>query len=210
LAVFFLAANLFVREGSNSAKVSRKKRRMDEGERQLILKAQQGDQWAFARLVSRYDRQILALARDMVGDLEDAQDVFQEVFLAAYRGLPKFRMESDLSTWLYRIAVNKALKFRRQRQRQAELEAAGVREETGSGGADPAQGVLEAEFRAQFNRALDQLSRRERMAFVLCHRQGLKIAQAATLMSCSAGSVKSYLFRAREKVRAVLQQYLET
>lgn len=92
---------------------------MEVAERELILRARQGDAPAFALLVRRYDRRILALALDMVGDVDDAQDVFQEALLAAYRGLSQFRMESDFSTWLYRIAVNKALKFRHRRQRTA-------------------------------------------------------------------------------------------
>ncbi len=86
---------------------------MDEAERDWIRRAQQGDGWAFEQLVSRYDRPILALARDMVGNVPDAQDVYQEALLAAFRGLSRFRMDSEFSTWLYRIAVNKAIRFRR-------------------------------------------------------------------------------------------------
>ena len=82
---------------------------MDEVERDWIRRAQQGDGWAFEQLVSRYDRPTLALARDMVGNIPDAQDVYQEALLAAFQGLPRFRMDSVFSTWLYRIAVNKAM-----------------------------------------------------------------------------------------------------
>ena len=85
---------------------------MDEAERDLIRRAQGGDGWAFEQLVCPYDRPVLAMARDMVGDLADAQDVYQEALLAAYRGLRKFRMDSSFSTWLYRITVNHALRFR--------------------------------------------------------------------------------------------------
>ena len=97
---------------------------MDDEERDLIRRAQYGEGWAFEQLVRRYDRPILALARDMVGNVPDAQDVYQEALIAAFQGLPRFRMDSDFSTWLYRIAVNKALRFRRQRSnpcRRAEL-----------------------------------------------------------------------------------------
>lgn len=65
-------------------------------------------------------------------------------------------------------------------------------------------------MRAQFDRGLEQLSARERAAFALCHRQGFRIDQAASLMDCSPGAVKSYLFRGREKMKAFLQRYLET
>ncbi|MBT4503070.1 MAG: sigma-70 family RNA polymerase sigma factor [Gemmatimonadetes bacterium] len=179
---------------------------MDETERDLILKAREGDGAAFARLVSRYDRRILGLALDMVGDAEDARDVFQEAMLAAYRGLGKFRMESEFSTWLYRIAINRALTFRNQRRRRFAPEASEVEVADGFG---PERKVLDAELRAQLDRALEELSAKERTAFVLCHRQGVKINRAAELMDCSAGTVKSYLFRGRKKVKRLLQDYME-
>ncbi len=183
---------------------------MDESEKQLILEARQGNQWAFEKLVSRYDRQVLALALDMVGNREDAQDVYQEALLATYRGLPRFKMESDFFTWLYRIAINKALRFRQRRGRREEMVAGPLEQETGQSSNSPEQEMLDAELRAQFDQGLEQLSGQERMAFVLCHRQGFKIAQAAELMECSAGAVKSYLFRAREKMKTSLRSYLES
>jgi len=183
---------------------------MEDAERKLILRARQGEARAFELLVRRCDRQILALVLDMVGDAEDAQDVFQEALLAAYRGLPRFRIESDFSTWLYRIAVNRTLKFRRRRQRRAAATAGRDPEEIAAPAGGPEQDVLDAELQSQLARALERLSGRERAAFVLCHRQGFRIDQAAEMMACSGGSVKSYLFRGREKVKRFLQPYLES
>lgn len=190
---------------------------MDDEERSWILKAQNGDQRAFEALVNRYDRRVLGLAYGMVGDAEDAQDVFQETFIAVYRALPGFRMESDFFTWLYRIAVHKALNFRRSRARQAPPLTASAGENSPveplqartSGGSTPEEIVLDQELRRQIEEALDGLSNRERMAFVLCHHQGFKIRQAAEFMRCSEGSVKSYLFRARAKAKLALRKYME-
>lgn len=182
---------------------------MDEAERDLIRRAQRGDGWAFEQLVGQYDRAILALARDMVGNVPDAQDVYQEALLAAFRGLPRFRMDSDFSTWLYRIAVNQALRFRGQRQRRGDLSQRAVSEEAEQTGAAPDSELLNEELRHQLDRALEDLSGQERAAFVLCHRQGLRIDRAAELMNCSPGSVKSYLFRGRDKVKRALEPYLE-
>jgi RNA polymerase sigma-70 factor, ECF subfamily len=179
---------------------------MDESRRELILKARQGDPRAFEQLVRQCDRRLLALALDLAGNAADAQDIFQEALIAAHRALPRFRLESDFFTWLYRIAVNQALRFRRRR----EFLPGGIETERRAAGPDPEQAVLEAELQSQFELALDRLSGQERIAFVLCHRQGLRIAQAAAVMVCSEGSVKSYLFRAREKMKAVLQPYLES
>lgn len=180
---------------------------MDEAEREWVRRARQGDPWAFEQLVARYDRPILALARDMVGNAPDAQDVHQEALLAAFRGLPGFRMDSDFATWLYRIAVNKALRFRGRRQRRREVDRLGS--EDGAAPAEADRDLLDDELRRQLDLALDGLSGRERIAFALCHRQGLRIERAAELMACSPGAVKSYLFRGREKVRRALRPYLE-
>jgi RNA polymerase sigma-70 factor, ECF subfamily len=183
---------------------------MDDAERELIRSAQYGDGWAFEQLVARYDRPILALARDMVGNVLDAQDVYQEALLAAFQGLPRFRLDSDFSTWLYRIAVHKALRFRSQRQRQHTLREQSAAEPPGPDGAIADRQVLDTEMRQQLDLALEQLSGQERMAFTLCHRQGLRIDRAAELMECSAGSVKSYLFRGRDKVKKALGAYMES
>jgi len=179
---------------------------MNDAERNLILKAREGDGAAFARLVSQYDRQILGVALDMVGNAEDARDVFQEAMLAAYRGLRKFRLESEFSTWFYRIAVNRAITFRNHRRRRYAPESSEV-EMVGEFG--PERNLLDAELRGQLDRALEELSEKEQTAFVLCHRQGMKIGRAAELMDCSAGAVKSYLFRGREKVKRLLRDYME-
>ena len=182
---------------------------MDDTQRGLIQRAQQGDGWAFGQLVSQYDQPILALARDMVGNIPDAQDVYQEALLAAYRGLPGFRMDSDFSTWLYRIAVNQALRFRGRRQRRRDLEQGAAPEEAGPTALGADRRLLDRELQQQLDRALAHLSRQERMAFTLCHRQGLRLDRAADLMGCSTGSVKSYLFRGRDKVKRALAPYLE-
>ena len=182
---------------------------MDEAERDLIRRAQGGDGWAFEQLVCPYDRPVLAMARDMVGDLADAQDVYQEALLAAYRGLRKFRMDSSFSTWLYRVTVNHALRFRHRRQRRHDIEEAGGADAADQPSVATDADLLKQELQRQLDHALEDLSRQERSAFVLCHRQGLRIDAAADIMECSSGAVKSYLFRARDKVKKTLAPYLE-
>lgn len=179
---------------------------MDSEERILLLSARQGDHRAFAALVAGCDRRILGLAFDMTGNTEDAQDIYQEALLAAYRALPRFRMDSEFSTWLYRIALNQALRFRSRRGRRPPPEEWWPEQVDHP---TPEDLALRGEFRSQLHQALGGLSPKERLAFVLCHHQGFKIEEAAELMECSAGSVKSYLFRGREKLRCQLGEYLE-
>ncbi|MFH1572153.1 MAG: sigma-70 family RNA polymerase sigma factor [Gemmatimonadota bacterium] len=182
---------------------------MDEAERALIERARGGDGRAFEQLVRPHDRRILALALDMVGHPADAQDVCQEALVAAFRGLSRFRQESEFATWLYGIAVRQALKLRGRRRRREEVwERAGL--EGSSAAADsPEDQVLDRELESQLDAALGGLSGQERAAFVLCHRQGLRVDEAAEIMQCSSGSVKSYLFRGRDKVKRALGPYLE-
>ena len=177
---------------------------MDREEHNLIQRGQAGDRWAFEQLISRYDRQILALAYNMVGNQEEAQDVYQEALLAAFRGLPRFRLESDFFTWLYHIAVNESLKWRRRRKRRREVQWPEEERRVQT----PERAMLDAELGARIAESLDGLSPQERMAFVLCHDQGFKLGQAALYMDCSVGSVKSYLFRARSKMKKELRTYM--
>ena len=183
---------------------------MDPGERALIERSRTGDAAAFEALVAPYDRRLLGLAYDLVGNAEDARDVYQEALLAVYRALPGFRMESSFSTWMHRIAINQALKFRRRWRRPEAGETAQEEiAEQRAGGSTPEEVVLDRELRAQLESGLEQLSPQERLAFALCHLQGTRLKDAAVMMDCSVGSVKSYLFRAREKMRGVLGAYLD-
>ena len=179
---------------------------MDSDERILLLSAREGDHRAFAALVAGCDRRILSLAFDMTGNSEDAQDIYQEALIAAYRALPRFRMDSEFATWLYRIALNQALRFRSRRGRRPPPEEWWPE---ATDRPSPEDLALRGEFRHKLHQALGVLSPQERLAFVLCHHQGHKIEEAAELMECSVGSVKSYLFRGREKLRRQLGEYLE-
>ena len=92
---------------------------MDQEEVTLIRKAQHGDCMAFESLVRKYDKHVLSLALNMVGNVEDAKDIYQEVFIRAFRSLSKFRFQSEFFTWLYRITVNYSINFRKQRSHRA-------------------------------------------------------------------------------------------
>ena len=78
----------------------------------LIIQAQKGDQNAFEELVYRYDRNVLSIALKYAVDQDDAKDLYQEVFIRVYRGLKKFRFQSEFSTWLFRITTNVCLSYK--------------------------------------------------------------------------------------------------
>ena len=190
---------------------------MQDREIELIHKAQKGDSFAFEQLISSYDRQVLSLAYSIVGNSDDAQDIYQETLISVYKSLPKFRMQSDFFTWIYRIAVNKSINFKRKKLRY-KVESI-TKSESDSYDSDhdlrisssetPEEVTVQKELKDIIEEAVLLLSSQERMAFVLCHQQGYKLREAAELMDCTLGTVKSYLFRSREKLKARLKSYME-
>ena len=91
---------------------------MEIPEKELIIKAQQGDQIAFEELIYNYDRSVLSIAMKYVGDSDDAKDIYQEVFIRVFRGLKKFEFRSEFSTWLFRITTNVCLTYKTKKKEQ--------------------------------------------------------------------------------------------
>jgi RNA polymerase sigma-70 factor (ECF subfamily) len=180
----------------------------------LINKAQNGDESAFNELVCRYDRSVLSLALKYVNDRDDAKDIYQEVFLRVFRGLKKFQFKSEFSTWLYRITTNVCLTFIKSGKKQImmridndmETEAidniAGADDESNS----PEEFLIRNEITNNVNKALEKLSSKQKMIFILKHFEGYKIREIAVMISCSEGTVKKYLFEANHKLRSHLSE----
>ena len=185
---------------------------LSETEDELIRAAQAGNIGAFERLVRRVEHQMLAVAAGFAQSPDDANDIYQDAMIAAYRSLPRFKLESKFSTWLYRIVVNTALSHRRQFKRVLHqlVSLKGsyeIQEQYCTGAQTPESRILGDELARKINDALSKLAARERMAFVLCHQQEFKMHEAAEVMSCSVNSIKSYLFRARGKMQKELKNY---
>jgi RNA polymerase sigma-70 factor, ECF subfamily len=185
----------------------------DEG---LVRQAQQGSTSAFEQLVRHYDRVVLRLALNITGSYEDAQDIYQEAFLRAYRNLARFRFECSFYTWIYRIATNLCLDHLRQRQlrnRDIITERLDEDEETvldrvpdQRPATSPERAALSRELRDRIRMALGRLSPRERVVFELKHYQGLKLQTVATMLNTTENTIKNTLFRATHKLRAELAE----
>lgn len=188
---------------------------MHQAEQNLVERAQNGDTRAFEILIQQCDRKVLEMAYSLLGNRQDAEDVYQETMLKAYTRLESFRGESRFSTWLCRIAIHHAINRRRARARRrwfslhdsedTVLSSEIARNHRPAVSAE--QRVLDQEFHRHLQRALDRLSVRERAAFVLKHFHDYKIVEIADALNCSPGSIKSYLFRATRKLRGTLQSY---
>ena len=190
-----------------------------EEERLLVQQAQSGDREAFEQLVYRHDRDILRLAFHMLGNREEAQDVFQDTFLKAYRSLARFRSDSSFYTWIYRIATNVALD--RLRKRQTLREEISYETDTAahpdrpalkdtleekSYYSNPERRLYGREVGAKIQEALKTLSEKERLVFELRHYQGLRLRMIGEIMGSTEETAKNYLFRATQKLRAYLSR----
>lgn len=197
---------------------------MNSEEIELITRAREGDQLAFARLVERHDARVMSLSRSILGPGCDADEVYQEIFLKVYRALPTFRFEADFATWVHRIAVNTALSRKRSLTRRRQKEMTMSRRSCGEGENEddffdsqpanpwdnPENRQLRREIVEQIERALEQIPARQRTVFVMKHDQGLKLREIASLLGLGEGTVKAYLFRAIENLRQVLAPYYHT
>jgi RNA polymerase sigma-70 factor (ECF subfamily) len=173
------------------------------------------DPVAFKALVERYSTRIYNLALKMLGNPDMAEDILQETFVNAYRGIDRFEGRSHISTWLYRIAHNAVLMRLRKEKGKPTIQSleAEVDLDTLSGeslweGA-PERNVLRNELMEQMDAALGSLTEALREVFILRDINGLSTAQTAEVLDLSETAVKSRLHRARLALRERLAPYLQ-
>jgi RNA polymerase sigma-70 factor (ECF subfamily) len=177
----------------------------------LAARAATGDRDAFDVLVLRYQAQIYRLARILArGDTRDAEDLAQETFIRAYRGMGRFRQDSTFRTWLHRIALNVIWShLSRSRQRAPHVGLEPSEDGAGPAGYEPASvrdDVEAALIRRQvIDRALATLSTDARVAITLRDIQGLEYQEIATITGVPIGTVESRIFRARRRLRPLLE-----
>ncbi len=190
--------------------------RMDESE--LIRAAQRGDQRAFEQLVRLYDQNVLRLAMNLLRSPEDANDIYQEAFLRVYKNLHSFRFDCSFHTWLYRIVTNLCLDaLRKRRVRREEdtvvetsegfLDRMDTVEESRAHG-DPQRQLLSRQLRGRIREVLDGLTPRERAVFEMRHYQGLRLRAIGDMLGTSEEAAKNCLFRATQKMRAALGDFV--
>lgn len=185
------------------------------GDAELIGDAQKGCRSAFETLVQRYDHAILRLALRLTGSEQDAQDIYQEAFLKAYRNIGRFRSESSFYTWMHRIVTN--LCMDRLRSKHFIRETAPVY--VGPDGrisdlfehvadphtaSDPECQVFRKELARHIGHALKRLTARERLVFQLRHYEALKLRTIGQMLNTSEETAKNTLFRATHKLRKYL------
>lgn len=180
---------------------------IDLGATELQVALEDRERRFHAFVDSRRERAVRLAFRLLRGDQAAAEDVAQEAFLRAYRALPRFREQSSLNTWFYRILVREAQRHRRWQAVRRTWNGSGA-DEAGVPGAR-APGMGDPGLRKRIVRALEGLSRRQREAFVLVHLEGFTVNDAATLLGKPPGTVKSHLHRALRSLRSALADLRE-
>jgi RNA polymerase sigma-70 factor (ECF subfamily) len=185
-------------------------------ETRLVTELQAGSETAFDWLVTHYHGPVYNLILSMLGDVADAADGTQEVFLKAFRGIRSFRQGSSLKTWLYRIAIREALNhkrwFKRHLQKNvsidAEPEEGHAAIEIEDLAATPFEQFAAHEIQAAVQSALQEIPEVFRSAVILRDLEGLSYEEIAEVLECSAGTVKSRILRGRRALKDLLEPLL--
>ncbi len=185
----------------------------------LVLRCQEGDCEAFDEIVARYKDGIYNYISRMISNRDEVEDLAQEVFVRAYAGLKSFRQDSNLRTWLYRIANNLCIDRYRRAGVERRLVTPLEREHEGEEGAreidlpdrtyDPLVVCERTELQAQVQKALSRLPDKLRTTILLYDMEGLSYEEIAETLDVPIGTVKSRLFNARMQLRNWLKAYVE-
>lgn len=185
---------------------------------ELVALAREGSEKAVRLLVRRCNQQLFRVARGVMRDDAEAEDVVQEVYVRGFTSLGRFRGEASFSTWLTRIALNEA--YGRLRRKRAMVELCELEADRGAGrgqvimfptapaSANPESEAGREQVRQVLERAVDEIPEPFRMVFILRDIQGHSIDETAELLSIKAETVKTRLFRARRLMRAEIEKAL--
>lgn len=176
-----------------------------------VLAAQKGDQDAFESLVRLYEKRVFALTLRMCGNPDDAAEAAQEAFLAAWQGLPSFRMDSSFSTWLYRLSSNSCVDLLRRQKRWnvitgPSLDDEALKLDASDPRCGPEDELESRELRACIEDGLSTLSPEHREVLILREMHQLSYVEIADTLSLDLGTVKSRINRGRKQLRNFLLQ----
>jgi RNA polymerase sigma-70 factor (ECF subfamily) len=181
---------------------------------ELVARFKSGDQHAFSHIVRRYQDRVFGLCLRWLGERSLAEEVAQDVFVALYRSLGRFRGESSLSTWIYRVSVNhcknkRLYSSRRRRDRHEPLEGRerddAPARELPAGGRGTEIGVELSQAQRLVHEALEAISEEHRQVIILRDIQDLDYHEISEILELPRGTVKSRLHRARTELARVLR-----
>jgi RNA polymerase sigma-70 factor, ECF subfamily len=185
---------------------------------QLVELARSGNTGVFRTIMQRHNQRLYRVARGILGNDADTEDVVQDTYVKAFENLASFRAESKFGTWLTRIAINEALGRKRKRRPTTDLCTVDMPDEQGEvrvlifpgahGNTNPEREAGRAEVRRLLERAVDDLPDTFRAVFVMREIEQMNIEETASLLDIPPETVKTRLHRARRLLREALQEKL--
>lgn len=183
---------------------------------ELLEKARKGDIDAFRELVNKHKKNVYYLAFDLTRNREDAEDASQEVFAKAYSSLKNFRGDAKFGSWLYRITVNTCLSLKKRRSYRILKKSNNIEDmidtdsEINSSEKNDPENHVEAGFiRKDIEKALDKLTEKERMIFIMRNFSELSFGEITEITDLKPGTARSLNFKALKKLRKELAFYKE-
>jgi RNA polymerase sigma-70 factor, ECF subfamily len=179
----------------------------NEDVRSIIRAIRKGDQQAYAEVMQLYQRRVIALALMIVRDSGAAEDIAQDAFVRAYTHLDRYDEEREFYPWLATITVRLARNWFRTKARTTAREDSFVSEDADNGtSVDALNEIIADERGRELWHSVSSLAPGERTATLLYYRQEMKVADIAVAMDVSDGTIKTLLFRARQKLRLALNE----
>ena len=176
-------------------------------DRRLVRRMQAGERQAYEEFVDSYGPRVHRLVRRHVANPADAEDVTQEIFIDIYRSIDRFRGESALMTWVYRIAVNHCLRAQKRRKGDC-LPYDETLDRLPDWRPGPSESAVQGELAGQVRGALDQLSGDHRTVVILHELHGMTYTECAEALEIPVGTVKSRLSNAFKRLRVSLSSYV--
>jgi RNA polymerase sigma-70 factor (ECF subfamily) len=176
---------------------------------QILEEIQNGNVDAFIKIIEEYKKLVAHIVFRMVGNPADREDLGQEIFIKVYQNLSKFRFESKFSTWISKIAYNTCLNFLNKKSTQISKTYASIEKDWDislSNQLTPLSELEESELKNRLNQEIMNLPVHYRMAITLFHLQELSYQEISEIMNIPEGTVKSYLYRARQCLKEILEK----
>ena len=179
----------------------------------LLDACQRGEEDAYRQLFEQYHQRVFQVAFRFCGNIQEAEDITQDVFLKVLKDISRFRGDAGFFTWLYRITVNVSLDKNRSRKRREKQLAEenkimdlAEKETIGHGDNPSSQKIWQDELQENLQKALNQMKPKLKTVIVLKHLQGLSYEELGKIMGCSEGTISSRLNRARRQLKDILSR----
>ena len=174
---------------------------------QLVSDVLGGDPTAFRRLVERHSARVHSIAYQLVGNGEDARDLAQDIFLRVHQTLHRYDSRRPFGAWLYRLAVNLGIDYRRKNRRHRRPAGELVGKPVASGELGPDARLESDQLQGAISQLLEGLSAKQRKVFVLRDLQGFSSEEVAVILGCRPATVRVHLARARQRLGKGLRRY---